>query len=198
MHFARAAQFFLISKKQHYRLILYISLPLFCTTTTRFMEKMLYVVLFNFFSLPFIFSLVAASISPFFHSRYKSVYMFFFQRNWSPLVLSFAIALCLLSKSMQTLKSSRQKESAFVVVVFISKGWTHGLTDPVPTIFSEPQFLGCIDLPNFLTHVAPLHALRVLESSANTDEDNDDDDQNNNNNKQQIIESLVYQFSRRA
>ena len=52
--------------------------------------------------------------------------------------------------------------------------------------------------PNFLTHVAPLHALRALESSANTDEDNDDDDQNNNNNKQQIIESLVYQFSRRA
>ena len=69
---------------------------------------------------------------------------------------------------------------------------------PVRTIFSEPKFLGCIDLPNFLTHVAPLHALRALESSANTDEDDDDDDQNNKNNKQQIIESLVYQFSRRA
>ena len=68
---------------------------------------------------------------------------------------------------------------------------THGLTDPVRTILSEPQFLGCIDLPNFLTHVAPLHALRALESSANTDDDDDDDDdQNNKNNKQQIIESV--------
>ena len=113
--------------------------------------------------------------------------------------LSFAIALWLLSKSMQTLKLSRQKESAFVVVVFISKGWTHGLTDPVRTILLELQFLGCIDLPNFLTHVAPLHALRAPESSANTDEDgDDDDDQNNKNKKKQIIESLVQQFSRRA
>ena len=113
--------------------------------------------------------------------------------------LSFALALCMLCKSMQTLKLSRKKESAFVVVVFISKGWTYGLTYPVRTIFSEPKFLGCIDLPNFLTHVAPLHALRALESSANTDEDDDDDDdQNNKNNKQQIIESLVQQFSRRA
>ena len=95
MHFARVAQFFLISKKQLYRLILYISLPLFCTTTTWNFPKLpsytFYggnVVLFNFFSLPFIFSLVAASISPFSHSRYKSV-MLFFQRNWSPLVFIF-------------------------------------------------------------------------------------------------------------
>ena len=74
--------------------------------------------------------------------------------------LSFALALCLLSTSMQTLKFSRKKESAFVVVVFISKGWTYGLMYPVRRIFSEPKFLGCIDLPNFLTHGAPLHALR--------------------------------------
>ena len=50
---------------------LYISLPLFCTTTTwnsarnflvtRFMEEKLYVFLFFFFSLPLIFTLVAAS-----------------------------------------------------------------------------------------------------------------------------------------
>ena len=114
--------------------------------------------------------------------------------------LSFALPLCLLSTSMQTLKLSRKKESAFVVVVFISKGWTYGLTYPVRTIFSEPKFLGCIDLPSFLTHGAPLHALRALESSANTDEDDDDDDddQNKKTNKQQIIESLVQQFSRRA
>ena len=150
-------------------------------------------VLFNFFSLPFIFSLVAASISPFSHSRYKSV-MFFFQRNWSPLVFIFrysSLPVYVIQVNVD-IEVSRQKESAFVVVVFISKGWTHGLTDPVRTIFSEPKFLGCIDLPSFLTHVAPLHALRALESSANTDEDDDDDDdQNNKNNKQQIIESLV-------
>ena len=37
-----------------------------------------------FFSPPLIFTLVAASISPFSHRRYK-IFMFFFQRNWSPL-----------------------------------------------------------------------------------------------------------------
>ena len=43
-----------------------------------------YVFLFTFFSMPLIFTLVAASISPFSHRRYK-IFMFFFQRNWSPL-----------------------------------------------------------------------------------------------------------------
>ena len=58
--------------------------------------------------------------------------------------------------------------------------------------FTQEPIKWAPDLPNFLTHVAPLHALRALESSANTDEDDDDDDdQNNKNNKQQIIESLV-------
>ena len=97
-HFARAAQFFSNKQKNNFTF-------LFCTfpcrrfarlqretsrnfLVTRFMEEMLYVVLFTFFSLPFIFSLVAASISPFSHSCYKSV-MFFFQRNWSPLVFIF-------------------------------------------------------------------------------------------------------------
>ena len=37
-----------------------------------------------FFSPPLIFTLVAASISPFSHRRY-TIFMFFFQRNWSPL-----------------------------------------------------------------------------------------------------------------
>ena len=37
-----------------------------------------------FFSPPLIFTLVAASISPSSHRRYK-IFMFFFQRNWSPL-----------------------------------------------------------------------------------------------------------------
>ena len=38
-----------------------------------------------FFSLPLIFTLVAASISPLSHRRYK-IFMVFFLRNWSPLV----------------------------------------------------------------------------------------------------------------
>ena len=70
------------------------------------------------------------------------------------------------------------------------KGWTNGRTYPVRTIFSEPKFLGCIDLPNLLTHDALLHALCARESSANN-EDDDDDDKNNKNNKQKIIENLV-------
>ena len=122
---------------------------------TRFMEEMLYVFLFTlFFSLPLIFILVAASISPFSHRRYK-IFMFFLQRNWSTLVFvsrssSFSV--------IQTLILSRKKESAFVVV-FISKtpgsyaiyrrnarvleiqnvipaymkGWTYVRTYPVPT-----------------------------------------------------------------
>ena len=43
------------------------------------------------------------------------------------------------------------------------KGWTYVRTYSVWTIFSEPKFFGCIDLPNFLTHGAPLRALRVRE-----------------------------------
>ena len=55
-------------------LFLYISLPLFCTTTTRnfqklpgtrFMEELSYVFLFTFFPLSLIFTQVAASISYF-------------------------------------------------------------------------------------------------------------------------------------
>ena len=101
---------------------MHISLPLFFTITTwnsvtRFMEEMLYVFLFTFFSLPLIFTL-AASISPFSYRRYK-LFMFFFQRNSSALVFisrssSFSV--------IQTLILSRKKESAFVVV-FISKSY---------------------------------------------------------------------------
>ena len=105
-------------------------------------------------SLPLIFTLVAASISPFSHRRYK-IFMFFFQRNWSPLVF---ISRSSPFSVIQTLILSRKKESAFVVV-FISKrpgsyaiyrrnarvlemqnfipaymkGWTYVRTYPVPT-----------------------------------------------------------------
>ena len=60
----------------------------------------------------------------------------------------------------------------------------------VRTISTEPKCLGCIDLPKFLTHGSPLHALRASENSANI-EDDDDDDKNKKNNKQKIIENLV-------
>ena len=43
------------------------------------------------------------------------------------------------------------------------KGWTYVRTYSVRTIFSEPKFFGCIDLPNFLTHGAPLRSLRARE-----------------------------------
>lgn len=72
--------------------LLLVSLPSFCTSMTwkflvkRFMEEMLYVFLFTCFSLPLILTLVAACISPFPHRRYNSFFMFFFQRNWPPLI----------------------------------------------------------------------------------------------------------------
>ena len=46
---------------------------------------MFYVFLFTFSSLPLIFTMVAANISPLSHHRYK-IFMVFFQRNWSPLL----------------------------------------------------------------------------------------------------------------
>ena len=81
------------------------------------MEEMLNVFfLFIVFSLRLIFTLVAASINS--HRRYK-MFMFFFQRNMSPFFLSLALALSLLSESMWTLKLSRKKESASLLLFFI-------------------------------------------------------------------------------
>ena len=48
--------------------------------------------------------------------------MLFFKRNWSPLFfLSLALAPFLLSTQMKTLKLSRKKESASLLLFFISK-----------------------------------------------------------------------------
>ena len=44
------------------------------------------------------------------------------------------------------------------------KGWKYVRTYSVRTVFSEPKFFGCIDLPNFLTHGAPLRAFRFLRT----------------------------------
>ena len=138
------------------------------------------------FSLPLIFTLLAASISPFSHRRYK-ILCFSSDEIGLLWFLSLALALSLLSTSMQTLKLSRKKESAFVVVVFISKrpgsyaiyrrnvlvlemqnfipaytkGWTYVRTYPVRTIISWMH-----RLPNFLSHGAPPRALRARKSSA--------------------------------
>ena len=121
---------------------------------------------------------------PFSHRRYK-IFMFFFQRNWSPFGFfsrssSFSV--------IQTLKLSPKKESAFVtkrpgsyaiyrrnarvlemqnVIPAYTKRWTHVRTYPVLTIFSEPKFLGCMEY-YFLPYGAALSALRVRESSAIT------------------------------
>ena len=98
------------------------------------------------------------------HSRCKD-FILLFKRNWSPLFfLSLALAFSLLSTPMQTLKLSQKKESASLLLSFISKSpggyaiycrnarvlevqtftpaymkrWTY-----VRTIFSEPKFLAC-------------------------------------------------------
>ena len=131
-----------------------------------------------FLSMPLIFTLMAASISPFPHRRYK-ILMFFFRRNWSPLFFTLALALSLLSTTMQTLKLSRKKESALLLLFLLLKvreamrftaetcrnvrvlemqnfiaaymrGWTYVGTYASRSIFSEPKFLGCIDYQIFL------------------------------------------------
>ena len=104
-----------------------------------------------FSSLPLIFTLVAAA-SIFFSHRHYKMFTFFFLRNWSPLFLSLALALFLLTTLMQTLKFIQQRQTrlccffragtVFEIQNFTqayTKGWTY-----VRTILSEPKFLGCI------------------------------------------------------
>ena len=143
----------------------------------------------SLFSMPLIFTLMAASISPFPHRRYK-ILMFFFRRNWSPLFFTLALALSLLSTTIQTLKLSRKKESALLLLFLLLKvreamrftaetcrnvrvlemqnfipaymrGWTYVTVDLLRTKISWMH-----RLPNFLTHGVPLRALRARESSA--------------------------------
>ena len=66
------------------------------------------------------FSLLTASISHFFNRRYK-IFMLFLLQN-SSTFLSLALALSLLSTSLQTLKLSPKKVD-FVVVFFSLKVW---------------------------------------------------------------------------
>ena len=137
---------------------------------------MLYVVLFSFFSLPLIFTSVAAGISHFLTAAIKFSRYSLNEIGLLCFFLSLALALPLLSTPMQTLKLSRKKESASFFLSFISKspdgyaiyyrnapvlekqnftpaymkGWTYVRTYSVRTIFSEPKFRGCIVYQIFL------------------------------------------------
>ena len=140
---------------------MYISFPLFCTTSSwnfqklpLFMEEMLNVFfVFIIFSLLLIFTLVAARI-----------------------ILTAAIkcqCFSLLSESMWTLKLSRKKESASLLFFFFLFLGVRRFTSEtggclkckippwltwrgirtywrVRTIFLEPKFMGCIDNQIFL------------------------------------------------
>ena len=136
---------------------------------------------------------MAVSISPFSHRRYK-ILMLFFQRNWSPLFFTLALALSLSSMSIKRIKFNRKKEPA-LLLLFLSlkvreamrftaetyrnvrvleiqnlipaytKGWTYVGTYASRTIFSEPKFLGCIDCRIFLPMVL-LYAPFAHASSA--------------------------------
>ena len=129
-----------------------------------------------FLSLPLIFTLVAGSISPFSHRRFE-IFMFFFQRNWSPLFFfsrsnSFSV--------IQTLKLSRKKESDFVTKRpgNCAGAWnakfhpglheTVGARTDVPRKdhFLRTQISWMHGLLNFLTRGAPRSSLRARESSA--------------------------------
>ena len=104
----------------------YISLPMFCRTNTlRNFQKLLVTCFMGYCLLCFrcrSFSLWWPLTFPLFLTVviYKIV-MFFFQRNWSAcfLTFAFALALSLLSTSMQTLKLSGSKESA-LSLLFLS------------------------------------------------------------------------------
>ena len=110
---------------------LYISLPLFCTTTTWNFQKLPSYTFYggnvvcgpvHFLSLPFILTLVAASISHFLTAAIK------FSCNFSKklvffVFLSLALAFFLLSRTMYTLKLSRKKKFGFVDVVFYLWKW---------------------------------------------------------------------------
>ena len=141
----------LISKKtktlhvQH--TFLYISLPLFCTTTTRNFQELpsytFHVFLITFFPPPF--NLVAASISPFSHGRYN-FFLFFFQRNWSPLFFisrssSFSVTHVNVDigiKSKERIGREAMPKHANAWNANFIPAYMKGLKN-VRTIFSEPK-----------------------------------------------------------
>ena len=85
------------------------------------MEEVLYVVLFPFFRCaPLIFTLVAASFSHFLTAAIN-FHIILQTKLVSFVFLSLALALSLLSTPMKTLKVSRKKESASLLLFFLSE-----------------------------------------------------------------------------
>ena len=109
---------------------MYISLPLFYTTSPwnfqklpLFMEE---IFLFIVFSLPLIFTLVAASINS--HRRYK-MFIFSFQRNMCPLFVCLFVCFFISRFSSFSvirvnvdIKIKSKERIGFVVVIFLSLG----------------------------------------------------------------------------
>ena len=110
-------------------LSLYISLPLVCTTTTWNFHKLpcytfdggnVVCVSVHFFSLPLIFTSVAASISHFLTTAIK--FSGFSSHKIGLLCfLSLAVALSLFSTLIKRLKLSQKKKSPLLLLFFISK-----------------------------------------------------------------------------
>ena len=116
----------LISKKttlQVQHTFLYISLPFFCTTSTRNFQKhpsyTFYVFLSTFFFAAAHFHLGGRQHFPMFLTATIKFSCFSFNEIGLLCFLSLALALSPLSTSMQILKSSRKKESA-LLLLFLS------------------------------------------------------------------------------
>ena len=80
-----------------------------CCGSQLFAKNFDFEFLFSFFSSPLIFHFLAASISHFLTATTK--FSSFFQRNSSPWLFFLALALSLLSMSLQTSKFSRKNDS---------------------------------------------------------------------------------------
>ena len=80
-----------------------------CCGSQLFAKNFDFEFLFSFFSPPLIFHFLAASISHFLTATTK--FSSFFQRNQSPWLFFLALALSLLSMSLQTSKFSRKNDS---------------------------------------------------------------------------------------
>ena len=84
---------------------------------TRFMEEMLYVVLFTFFFATGLFYLGGCQHFTYSHSRYK-IFMLFFKRNWSSLFFISGSSSFSVIHTNLDFKIKLKERIGFVVVVF--------------------------------------------------------------------------------
>ena len=118
---------------------------------------MSYVYLFNFFSLPPIFTLVAASISLFSHRR-ENIVMFLLRTKLVFFFLSLVLSLFLLSLSMQTMttKVERKTRLCCCLIVPSKSPGGHAIYHPNAWVILEMQnfttayvgFMGCTTSAN--------------------------------------------------